>query len=136
MRAGPPNPGPRSAATRAGMKSGPARIRGVSIVVPTCKLATLRAEEQTSAANFNQHENSSAFAGLLSAMETLPEALPGEKSSEFITELSMLYLKILTFCHSASSEQWGRTGSGDTEKTAKEKNLARFQGVQKKTQPD
>ena len=42
------------------------------------------------------------------------------------------FLKILTFRHSASSEKWGRTGSGDTEKTRKEKNLARFQGVQKK----
>ena len=37
---------------------------------------------------------------------------------------------MLTFRHSASSEQWGRTGSGDTEKTEKEKTLARFQGVQ------
>ena len=47
MRAGPPNPGPRSAATRAGMKSGPARIRGVSIVVPTCKPAKLRSAAGT-----------------------------------------------------------------------------------------
>ena len=48
-----------------------------------------------------------------------------------------LFLKMLTFRHLASSEQWGRTGSGDTEKAEKEKNLARFQGVQKeKTQPD
>ena len=47
------------------------------------------------------------------------------------------FLKMLTFRHSASSEQWGRTGSGDTEKTEREKNLARFQGVQKrKKQPD
>ena len=42
LRAGPPNPGPRSAATRAEMKTGLARIRGVSIVVPTCKPAKLR----------------------------------------------------------------------------------------------
>ena len=42
------------------------------------------------------------------------------------------FLKMLTFRHSASSEQWGRTGSGDTEKAEKEKNLARFQGVQKR----
>ena len=28
---------------------------------------------------------------------------------------------MLTFRHSASSEQWGRTGSGDTEKAEKEK---------------
>ena len=47
------------------------------------------------------------------------------------------FLKMLTFRHSASSEQWGRTGSGDTEKAEKEKNLARFQGVRKrKKQPD
>ena len=44
---------------------------------------------------------------------------------------------MLTFRHSASSEQWGRTGSGDTEKAEIEKNLARFQEVQKrKKQPD
>ena len=47
MRAGPPNPGSRSAATRAGMKSGSARIRGVSIVVPTCKPAKLRRAART-----------------------------------------------------------------------------------------
>ena len=39
---------------------------------------------------------------------------------------SRSFLKMLTFRHSASSEQWGRTGSGDTEKAEKEKNLARF----------
>ena len=39
---------------------------------------------------------------------------------------------MLTFRHSASSEQWGRTGSGDTEKAEKEKTLARFKGVQKR----
>ena len=77
------------------MKSGPARIRGVCIVVPTCKPAKLKTRvqrEQTSAASFNQHETGLAFAGLLSAMEALPEALPGEKSSEFIADLSTLHL--------------------------------------------
>ena len=40
-------------------------------------------------------------------------------------------LEMLTFRHLASSEQLGRTGSGDREKAEKGKNLARFQGVQK-----
>ena len=47
--------------------------------------------EQTSEASFNQHETGLAFAGLLSAMEALPE-VPGEKSSEFIADLSTLHL--------------------------------------------
>ena len=64
MRAGPPNPGPRSAATRAGMKSGPARIRGVSIVVPTCKPAKLRAAGTDFCGKLQPARNRFSFCGL------------------------------------------------------------------------
>ena len=63
MRAGPPNPGPRSAATRAGMKSGPARIRGVSIVVPTCKPAKLRAAGTDFCGKLPPAQNRFSFCG-------------------------------------------------------------------------
>ena len=43
MRAGPSNPGPRSATSMAETKSGPAQTRGVGIVAPTFKPAKLRA---------------------------------------------------------------------------------------------
>ena len=63
MRAGPPNPGPRSAATRAGMKSGPARIRGVSIVVPTCTPAKLRAAGTDFCGKLQPARNRFSFCG-------------------------------------------------------------------------
>ena len=63
MRAGPPNPGPRSAATRAGMKSGHARIRGVSIVLPTCKPATLKAAGTDICGKLRPARNRFSFCG-------------------------------------------------------------------------
>ena len=63
MRAGPPNPGPRSAATRAGMKSGHAQIRGVSIVLPTCKPATLKAAGTDICGKLRPARNRFSFCG-------------------------------------------------------------------------
>ena len=63
MRAGPPNPGPRSAATRAGMKSGHARIRGVGIVLPTCKPATLKAAGTDICGKLRPARNRFSFCG-------------------------------------------------------------------------